>query len=65
MKTLLLTDNGFEFTKDEIDFGMTRYGVWDSSGVIDCDNDLAALAKRHNLDPKKVKRLRTSSPAQK
>ena len=58
MKVLLLIDNGIEFSKAEIEFGMTRYAVWDSEGVIDCDNNLEALAKRHNLKPRKVKRLK-------
>ncbi len=54
----ILTDLGRDFTPDEIAFGCTRYGVWDGTGTIDCDNDLEALARRHGLDPKDVKRIK-------
>ena len=54
----VITDLGIDFSPDEIAFGCTRYGVWDESGVVDSDNDLEALAKRHGLDPKSVKRIK-------
>ena len=54
----VLFDQGRTLTPDEIAFGMTRYGVWDGDSTIDVDNDLQALAKRHDLDPKDVKRIK-------
>ena len=54
----VLTDLGRIFTPDEIAFGMARYGVWDGTATIDTDNDLEALAKRHSLDSKNVKRIK-------
>ena len=54
----VLFDQGRALTPDEIAFGMTRYGVWDGDSTIDVDNDLQALAKRHDLDPKDVKRIK-------
>ena len=54
----ILFDQGSIPTPDEIAFGCTRYGVWDGTGTIDVDNDLEALAKRHGLDPKDVKRIK-------
>ena len=51
----VIIDNGRTFSPDEIEWGFTRYGVWDSTGVIDTDNDLEALAKRHDLDTTDVK----------
>ncbi len=53
----LLVDNGKVFTPDEQSFGMTRYSVFDGESVIDTDNDLIALAKRHGLDPATVKKI--------
>ena len=54
----VLFDQGRTLTPDEIAFGMTRYGVWDGVSTIDVDNDLQALANRHGLDPKDVKRIK-------
>ena len=54
----VLFDQGRQLSPDEIAFGMTRYGVWDGESTIDVDNDLQALAKRHGLDPKDVKRIK-------
>ena len=54
----ILFDQGKTPTPDEIAFGMTRYGVWDGESTIDVDNDLEALANRHGLDPKDVKRIK-------
>ena len=54
----ILFDQGRPLSPDEIAFGMTRYGVWDGESTIDVDNDLQALAKRHGLDPKDVKRIK-------
>ena len=61
----ILFDQGRTLTPDEIAFGMTRYGVWDGESTIDVDNDLQALAKRHNLDPKDVKRIKFVGDAKK
>ena len=55
MKVIL--DNGRSLSPDEIEWGMTRYGVWDDKQIIDTDNDLIALAKRHELDPADVKSI--------
>ena len=45
----VLTDIGRSFSPDEVAWGMARYGVWDGESTIDTDNDLQALAKRHDL----------------
>ena len=54
----ILFDQGRTPTPDEVAFGVTRYGVWDGESTIDVDNDLEALANRHGLDPKDVKRIK-------
>ncbi len=54
----VITDLGIDFNPEEVAWGLTRYGVWDDTGVIDSDNDLEALAKRHGLDPKNAKRIK-------
>ena len=61
----VLTDLGRNFSPDEVAWGMARYGVWDGESTIDVDNDLQALAKRHNLDPKDVKRIKFVGDAKK
>ena len=51
----VLVDSGRKLSPDEIEYGMTRYTVIVEDEVIDSDNDLIALAKRHGLDPADVK----------
>ena len=46
-----LYDNGVNFTKAEIEFGMTRYALINKGKVIDCDNNVFSLAMRNNLPP--------------
>ena len=53
----VIVDNGRPYSADEQAFGMTRYAVFDGESVIDTDNDLYALAKRHGLDPATVKKI--------
>ena len=49
MKTIL--DSGKNHTPDEIEWGMTRYAVFDGENIIDTDNDLIELAKRNDMKP--------------
>ena len=53
----VIVDNGKPYSPDEIAFGMTRYAVFDGESIVDADNDLHALAKRHGLDPATVKKI--------
>ena len=53
----VIVDHGKPYTPDEIAFGMKRYSVFDGESIIDADNDLFALAKRHSLDPATVKKI--------
>jgi len=51
----VLIDSHRRLSPDEIECGMTRYTVIVENEAIDSDNDLIALAKRHDLDPADVK----------
>ena len=47
----VIYDNGRSLSPDEIEYGMTRYVVSDGESIIDADNDLIELAKRHGIEP--------------
>lgn len=53
----VLIDSGRKLSPDELAWGMTRYTVIVDNAIVDSDNDLIALAKRHDLDPADVKSI--------
>jgi len=53
----VLVDSHRKLSPDEIECGMAQYTVLVGIEVIDSDNDLIALAKRHDLDPADVKSI--------
>ena len=55
----IILDSGKNHTPDEIEWGMTRYAVFDGENIIDSGNDLIELAKRNNMEPVAESLLKT------
>ena len=55
----VIYDNGRVYSADEVAFGMGRYVVHDGETVVDVDNDIIALAKRHSIEPVPVNQPET------